>query len=123
MDTFAARYCARHGLPAEKFDRAVFLRSLYPHARLIHRLISLVDPDFFEADYHLIDTMGRTVRLREFGSACAVYRHYLVHASLARRLFRLRISVRRLHRVAAQTFDHAERGSRRPALLSPVPRA
>jgi hypothetical protein len=120
MDTFAARYSARHGLSTEKYEPTVFLRSLYPHARLLHPLISFIVPNFFEADHHLVDTMGRTTRLREFGSACMVYRHHLAHASAARRFLRLRVSVRRLYHTTAETFDYVPRDTANPGLLTPL---
>lgn len=122
MDTLAARYCAHHGLPAEKFERAVFWRALYPHARLLYPLIHLVAPDFFAADHRLVETLGRTTRLREFSSACVVYRQYLTLAHLTRRVLRLRVSVRRLYHLTAQTFDHAEPAAERSSLLASATR-
>ncbi len=104
MDSFATRYCALHQIPSEKFAQVVFRKGLYPHARLVHGLISFVRPDYFDPEYDLIATLGQIERLRSFEYACSIYRHHLEHAGVSKRVLRMRISMRRLYKLAAATM-------------------
>lgn len=104
MPTFARRYCAQHELPAEAFDRTVLVRSLYLPARLLYPFVSRIHPEFFEPDLDLVRTVGRLRHPRQFHDACADYRYHLAHTSAARRFLRVRLSVRALYKLLAQTM-------------------
>lgn len=121
MSTFANHYCAQYRVPAENFDRAVLVRSLYLPARLLYPFISRIHPDFFDADLDLVRTVGRLRHPRQFHDACVDYRHHLAHTSLARRALRLRLSVRALYKLLAQTIpENAHSDRTRLAPSSPV---
>lgn len=121
MSTFATHFCTRHRVPPEQFDRAVLVRSLYLPARLLYPFISRIHPDFFDADLDLVRTVGRLRHPRQFHDACVDYRHHLAHTSLARRALRLRLSVRALYKLMAQTLpENAPSGRTRLASSTPI---
>jgi len=108
MPTLAACYCALHRLPPERFAAHCLPRVLYPHARLARPFVSAVYPDFFDADLELLRAVGALRSPRAFSACCAEYRLRLAHASLTRRHFRLRLSLRRLHRLVAELTAPAQ---------------
>lgn len=104
MSTFARSYCTRHRLSDDQFARAVLRRALYPQARLLNPLIALTAPDFFAAELELISTLGRVQSIRHFHEVSVDYRHQLARAGFTRRGLNLRISLRRLREIMAETL-------------------
>ena len=105
MPTFAQRYCARRRLSDEQFARAVLRAALYPQARLLYPVTALVAPEFFAADLELISALGRVRSIRHFHEVSVDYRHSLARAGFVRRTLHLRISLRRLRDIMAETFQ------------------
>lgn len=105
MPTFAQSYCARHRLSDDHFAPAVLREALHPQARILSPFIAVAAPDFFAADLELISALGRVRSVQHFREVSAVYRHRLARAGFARRTLRLRVSLRRLRDVMAETFD------------------
>lgn len=105
MPTFAESYCTRHRLSEDQYARAVLRRALYPQARLLYPLITLTAPDFFAADLELVSTLGRVQTIRHFHEVSVDYRHQLARADFARRNLNLRVSLRRLREIMAETLS------------------
>jgi hypothetical protein len=101
MPTFAACYCALHGIAPDRFAGHCLPRVLYAHARLARPWVAAVDPDFFEADLALLRAAGELRGPRDFAACCSEYRLQLARRSFARRRLRIRISLRRLYRLVA----------------------
>lgn len=107
MKTFGQLYAARRHLGPEQVERDLFLRCLYPHARLLHGLVTLVAPDHFAADRELIREMLRLTDPAESRFEIKAHRHKPAAGGVLRRRFCLRLSTRRLRRLVWATFRPA----------------
>ncbi|MBI5770187.1 MAG: hypothetical protein HZA93_20595 [Verrucomicrobia bacterium] len=99
--TLQAAFCRKFGCTPDQFEQKVFLRSLYPHARLLTFFIGH-RAESFALDRALVRYCGRLnsraaidAELREFARAPD-------NARLSRRLLRLRISGRRFRQLTSQ---------------------
>ena len=104
MPTFAQSYCQRHGLADDQFAQAVLRRALYPQARLILPLIESLAPAYFAADLELIADLGRMRSTRHFRDVSADYRRILARSGFARRSLRVRVSMRQLRDIMADSI-------------------
>ncbi|MDR1284456.1 MAG: hypothetical protein LBK99_27135 [Opitutaceae bacterium] len=105
--TFAELYCEQRGIPAEKFEPVIFRRALYPHARCLHRLISILAPDYFAADHDIVRATGRLRRVRDFAVETAEFTCHPANTGSLRRTFRVRLSTGRLRALLRQTLHPA----------------
>lgn len=107
-DSFQAAYCARFQCGAGQFARRVFWRCLYPHAAPAARVLLWVWPRFFQMDFEGIAHLGQTLSWQEFNAELATltYHNHLRRGSL-RGLLRLRVSGRRMRRLAHELFEAA----------------
>lgn len=103
-DTFARRYCAMRGLEREAFVEAVLRETLYPHVRLLHRLLP---PSSFAIDRAFLENIGRLRRRREFNDKFLDFAQDPAGGGWMRDLFYLRISVGRLHELVWLAFAPA----------------
>ncbi|HEY1791281.1 MAG TPA: hypothetical protein VGG34_00050 [Opitutaceae bacterium] len=108
--TFAERYCAKHRLLPEEYEKAVLTRSLYPQARLLGPLLSLFRA-YFLSDREFVSGVGQISRLRDFDQEAFAYVGDPNNRGFLRQGLRLRVSVNRLYRVVHDTFRE---GSGRP---------
>ena len=105
--TFAELYCSQHHLAPGDFNRVVFLRSLYPPARLISRLVEALSHDFFEPDRSLVSAVGALRRARDFSGEISEFVHHPANRRFARRTLRMRISAGRLRLIFKTTLAAA----------------
>jgi hypothetical protein len=105
--TFEELYCEQRGIPAEKFEPLIFRRALYPHARCLHRLITLLAPDYFAADHDIVRATGRLRRVRDFRVEAAEFTCHPANTGSLRRTFRVRLSTGRLRALLRQTLHPA----------------
>lgn len=104
MSTVAARYCSFTGIPSARFERRVLFRSLTWQAQLLFPLLRLL-PGFFAADLELIRDVGRAANLRDFALDAADFKLHPDNSRPLRRLFRLRVSSRKLRRHLAPALE------------------
>jgi hypothetical protein len=52
--TFRALFCQKFSYPHADFERQLFSRCLYRHARTLAPVLSKMDPDFFREDFSFI---------------------------------------------------------------------
>ncbi len=97
--SFEARFCREHGLSPDRYEKTVFKRALYPHARWLYALIRLVSPDHFVADLDLVRNVAKLTRLRDFNTEVQEFVHHPANTGAARRTFNLRVSTKRLRRL------------------------
>lgn len=115
MPTLAELYCAARGLPADAFA-ATALRACLPlPARLLRAPLRLVAPDFFAADFDLINNAGWLTRPEDFDLDLEEYRYHPCNQSRLRRKLGLSISTTKLRRLV-------QRHLRRTPDRAPPPR-
>jgi hypothetical protein len=102
--TFAEIYCERERVSREKFSAVLFRRTLYPHARLVAGIVRRFDPHYFRADDEFIEDVANLQSLPEISLAFGSYLQHPANWGLLRRVFRIRISARRMHRAVRSVF-------------------
>ena len=103
MTTFCERFCSQFGVRPDRYERAVFRRSLYPMARVLRPLLAL-NRRYFDADRELIEGVGRITELAQFGNEAANFGLNPLNRSFVRRKLKLRVSVGRLRRLVRAAF-------------------
>jgi hypothetical protein len=96
--TFAEKFCAKHCLPLEKYEKIVLSRSLYPAARLL-RPVLVLKANYFAADHEFVLRVGRLMRLGGFEAEVQDFLYDPNNRGFLRRVLKLRVSARRLRRV------------------------
>ena len=102
--SFMMRYCRTRGVLPAAFANQLLLETLYPHARPLLGLLTQLNPDHFRADYEFIEDVSRMQHHTDFGDAVECYITHPANAGFLRRRLRLRISVRRMLRLANDVF-------------------
>lgn len=102
--TLAELYCARHGLNADECVETLLNASLYPHARFFARWLRMFRPRHFAADYEFVMSVGCLRRFRDFPVEADEFAQHPDNRGLLRRTLNLRVSTRRLRRLARQTL-------------------
>lgn len=111
-------FCQRQGIPAGRFEATAFRRALYPHARLLRGVVSLMQADFFSIDRELVRTAGGTASSREFRLEELEFHNHPENSGVLRRYLLLRISTRRLHKLLFPSVRRT--GSTAPMPLPPA---
>ena len=99
-ETFLDAYCRLHGCEEGAFLRRIFWQAMYPHARLVALLCGR-RAEYFEADRALITYCGRLTSLRQIDQELMEFAS-LRNRGFFRRQCRIRVSGRRLKRLAAR---------------------
>jgi hypothetical protein len=102
--TFAELFCEKHGLSAEKYERVVVGRALYPHARLLAPLVAFLWPQHFAADLDFVRSVARLRRYREFFFESEEFAHHPANRGFWRLTAHIRISSRKLRRMVRTTL-------------------
>jgi hypothetical protein len=63
--SFQDAFCERYHCSSSGFERSLFWRCLYPHAVPLAYLIRLFRPDFFKADFLLIQYVASDLTVSE----------------------------------------------------------
>jgi hypothetical protein len=101
--TFEEVFAARHGCTAGQFRQRVFWRTLHSHALFLAPLFLL--SRHFRADFDLIATCGRVRSMDFLREEIEAYRDDPRNSGWLRRRAKIRISARKLLKVAR---DHIE---------------
>jgi hypothetical protein len=115
-----AAFCKHFGCAPEQFTRRAFRHCVYWHARLLAPVIGLLRPSFFGPDLDFIARVGQTGSWAEFTGELHDFNYTNRHGRAGPRgSLRLRVSGRRVRRLAAELFPpHAA-----PAAGQPKPTA
>lgn len=108
--TFKTAYCAAHGCSPDAFGRQVFHSVL--HRRVLPAAVVLraINPRFFQADFELIRDAGEATNSRQLEEYLQEYRLDSRNLHWARRHVFLRVSTRRLRRLAHSTWAETKAG-------------
>ncbi|MDI1248285.1 MAG: hypothetical protein PSV13_05320 [Lacunisphaera sp.] len=102
--TFAEIYGERTGLAPAELNRVLFLRTLYPAARLIAGLVRWLNPRHFIADYEFCEDVGNLRSLEDFSLALGSYLEHPANRGFLRRRLRIRVSARRMLQIVRTVF-------------------
>jgi hypothetical protein len=100
MESLKQAFCRTHACSLENFERKAFLAALYPHARVL-TWFGGAQAECFVADRALIGYCGRLCSIQEIDSELREYATHPENRRFVRRVLRLRVSGRRLKRLAA----------------------
>jgi hypothetical protein len=127
-DSFCGLFCAKHKCQPDDFDMAVFRRCLYPNRYYLGRLLMLVNQDYFDSDFALIEAVKNLTNVREINVEIDAFRHTHPQKGLFRHWLKVHISGQRLLNEATIICQKAPSGGRsdtsRAAMAaanSPVP--
>lgn len=111
LPTFTQRYCQKNNLSPDDFQRVIMARGLYLPARLLRPVIDYMWPRHFDADRDFIQGIAQLRHWHEFQWEANEFTWHPSNKGPARRVFRLRLSVRRLRRLVRNTFEQADPAS------------
>ena len=105
MATFAQLYCAQTGCAPHKFRQRIFWRTLHWHAVPLAPLLLI--SDYFESDRDLIDACSHATHMQQIHEEIRDHPVNPHHGRWLHRYARVRISTRRLRRLAARYLAKA----------------
>lgn len=107
MRTLAHTHCAARGLAADAFAPLVLRATLHAPARLLYRPIRFLFPQFFAADFDLVNAAGWLTRVKDLDLDLRHYRDHPCNQSRLRRALCPCLSTRRLRRIVSTTLASA----------------
>ena len=105
--TFRSAVCRYLKCEATEYEREVFRRVMFRRARLVGLFVSWIHPDFHFQEKMLIRQIAETRSLSEVKLDIDFYQHKYVLNSMRRDGFNLRLSGKRLMRLARRAFASA----------------
>ncbi|ACB76577.1 hypothetical protein [Opitutus terrae] len=121
MPTFRESFCAQQRCPTDQFERRVFWRCLYPHARLVAWLILWMDYDYFSADRQLISGAGDAPSMRRVRDEVRDFFWSSDNRGWWRRTAKVRVSGQRLRNLAARYLQDGDPSAEKKLHGSDVP--
>lgn len=106
METFRDAYCRRFVCPPLEFERRVFFAVAYPHVRLL-LMLGLYSTEHFSPDRALIAYCGILHSMRQLDDEVRDFARLPENRRFSRRVLLLRISGRRLKKLAAECMGMA----------------
>jgi hypothetical protein len=103
----------------QNFSRTVFRATLYRHALLVAPLLAWTG--HFAVDYELIAACGEARTMREIHECIVDHGHHPKNVGVLRRVFRIRVSARRLQRLARQYLTNAPATTDTASPIEPRP--
>ena len=107
--TLREKYCSEYGCDEREFATRVFRRCL--HRRLVPfaSLVALLRPDYFAPDWELVRRAGAVRSLAELAEEVGDFRNDARNQRGWRARLRMRLSTRRLQRLARQLLGDESR--------------
>lgn len=105
---FKTAYCTAHACPPEHFGGRVFRAVLHRRVLPAAVVLRMLNPDFFQADFELIRAAGEATNSNQLEEYLQEYRLDSCHLHWARRRGFLRVSTRRLRRLARSAWAKAK---------------
>lgn len=118
---FADLYCRQQGIAPADFDRHVFHRVIYPHAKPLTWLLWLVRHDYFRADWAFIADVGRLSCYEDFFNTAMDFSQDHCNGWYVRRVLRLRVSTERTRRLVRDVFKSTIDEAEPEGTLAPFP--
>lgn len=106
---FASLYCAAHHIQPERFVVAVLRRTLSFRALWLGLPVLLLGSGLFAADRKFLARVGRVETMDRYSEIEERFRRGCGRRSRPRKLFRLRVSTKRLRLLVAEAFAQASR--------------
>lgn len=113
VKTFGELFCEAYHIDHDEFSRKVFWQCLYRHALPLVPFWGGFHADYFAADHELILSAGRAASIRQVREEVADYFQYPNNHGWLRKRARIRISTKRLVRLARRYLTTGD--SRPPA--------
>jgi len=107
VPTFASLYCEKHRLQLDRFVASVFWKTILPRAHFWGIPIFLIWSQEFSADREFIAQAGRVESMAQYTEAEEVFHRWPGCRSFLRGRLGLRVSSRRVRRLAAALFADA----------------
>lgn len=105
---FRELYCARCRIEAKDFEQHLFLRALYPSARLLHRLLSEESRRRnFELDFEFVRAVGLLHSRRAFRDESSEFARDPANRGFLRQVLRLRVSGQRVRAIVDEIMEES----------------
>lgn len=114
-NTLRTKYCAHHAIPADDFVERVFWATIPSRKRPFARLVNLVYPKYFELDRRAIWNCGRAESLAALETELSGFFSDAYKWGYLRRKARLRVSAKKLRRLAAKHLPETKAGGKQAA--------
>lgn len=102
---FKTAFCTRFEYPQENFEKRVFWNAMHPEARPMALLIRWLRPNFFASDLDCIRSIATAESRQEVRAIIASLQYDpTFNRGFIRGFLRVRISGRRLSRIAARVL-------------------
>jgi hypothetical protein len=102
--TFADLYCEQRGLARPMYHADVFRRTLFPHARLTGGLVRVFHRLHFLPDHEFVEDVGHITCVADFAFPLGSFIEHPANRGTLRRVFRLRVSARRMLKLVRTVF-------------------
>lgn len=104
---FRTAYCQWRGCPVEQFEKRLLSETLFFPAKVLRFIAMPFRPQSFHAEYVLMRQAGDKQQIEDIELDVDFYQHKYVVGKLSRESFSLRVSGRKLVRLARYAFKHA----------------
>ena len=102
--TFAAKFCAHYHITMEHYEDTVLELGLYPLARHLQTFLGLFS-NYFVPDRDFVRGVGRSLHLYDFEREVQEFVHDPANRGFLRNSLNLRISTRRMRRIAGELLS------------------
>ena len=120
MRTFEQVYCERHNCTPRQFQRKLFARGMYLHARPFALFIRLVNARFFAADDSLVRSVAQATTMRAVREEVRDYFWDSENRNWLRQVLKIRVSGQRIKNLAREYLPESEL-SFHATLPAPIP--
>ena len=103
--TFKELYCTRHRLKPADFVPVMLERGLYPHIRPFYQFLDRIDRGYFDADKEFLSNVGELFSSRQLRDEADEYTRDRRNRRFLRRVFRLRVSSRRIQSILRREME------------------
>ena len=97
-------FCDHFKCPAEEFEKRMFWMCVRPDVIPLARVIWAIHRKFFYNDLEMLRQLGKTSNTRELRYEIESFRHYNPPRGFIRRNFKVRVSGKRLLKIASRLF-------------------
>ena len=102
---FLDRFCVKFGCLRQKFETRFLLECVFPEARDIARVINILYPRYFQADYAMIEDIKHTTSFAEFKKLVEFHGAQNKKIGLFRTILKARVSKGRLLNLGRALFE------------------
>ncbi len=114
-------FCENFKCPVDKYEERLFWMCLRPNVIPLARIIWILHRNFFFNDIEMLRQLGRTSNTRELRYEIESFRHSNPPRGFIRRDLKVRVSGRRLLKIASKLFGLETSRRARSIRISQVP--